>query len=107
LDLDLITRTRSSSDGPTCTARVRTAAGRSPGIGFRGGAAQVSPDFTVNGAPEAKSGGAWVWDKLRETSKPPRAKAGLGKDSGDAHDDGGGSTRRRIASVRRSGLRGG
>jgi hypothetical protein len=37
--------------------------------------------------------------------KPPRAKAGLGKGSGDAHDDRGGSTRRCIAGVRRSGLR--
>jgi hypothetical protein len=93
--------------GRSDLTRTQPPAGRSPGIGFRGGAARVSPDFTVNGAPEAKSGGAWVWDKLRDTSKPPRAKAGLGKDSGDAHDDGGGSARRRIAGVRRSGLRGG
>jgi hypothetical protein len=33
---------------------------------------------------------------------PPRATAGLGEGSGDAHDDGGGSARRRIAGVRRS-----
>jgi hypothetical protein len=37
--------------------------------------------------------------------KPPRAKAGLGKASGDTHDDGGGSARRCIAGMRRSGLR--
>jgi hypothetical protein len=85
--------------------RTRPAVGRSPEISLRGGAARVSPDFTVSGAPVAKSGGAWVWDKLHDTSKPPRAKAGLGKDSGDAHDDRGGSSRRRIAGVRRSGLR--
>jgi hypothetical protein len=85
--------------------RTRPAAGRSPESRFCGGAARVSPDFTVNGAPEAKSGGAWVWDKLRDTSKPPSAKAGLGKHSGDTHDDGGGSARRRIAGVRRSSLR--
>jgi hypothetical protein len=37
--------------------------------------------------------------------KPPRAKAGLGKDLGDAHNDGGGSAWRCITGVRRSGLR--
>jgi hypothetical protein len=31
---------------------------------------------------------------------PPRAKAGLGEGSGGAHDDGGGSARRRIAGAR-------
>jgi hypothetical protein len=31
---------------------------------------------------------------------PPGAKAGLGEGSGGAHDDGGGSARRRIAGVR-------
>jgi hypothetical protein len=36
---------------------------------------------------------------------PPRAKAGLGEGSGDAHDDGGGSAWRRIASARVSATR--
>jgi hypothetical protein len=67
---------------------MRPAAGRSPESRFCGGAARVSPDFTVNGAPEAKSGGAWVWDKLRDTSKPPRAKAGLGKARGERINSG-------------------
>jgi hypothetical protein len=31
---------------------------------------------------------------------PPRATAGLGEGSGGAHDDGGGSARRRIAGTR-------
>jgi hypothetical protein len=36
---------------------------------------------------------------------PPGAKVGLGKGSGDAHDDGGESARQRIADVWRSSLR--
>jgi hypothetical protein len=56
-------------------------------------------------ALRVKTTRARVWDGLRDMGNPPRATAGLGEVSGGAHDDGGGSARRRIAGVRRSGLR--
>jgi hypothetical protein len=71
-------------------------AGGSPETGFRG---SVPPELGENNAPGGKSNGAWVWKVQRDLGKPPKAKAGRGKGSGCAHDDGGGSARRRIAGV--------
>jgi hypothetical protein len=71
----------------------------------RGGARLGSSDFALNGAPGVKSAGLWVGHDQRVTRDLPGAKAGLGKGLGDAHDDRGGSARRRIAGVWRSGLR--
>jgi hypothetical protein len=59
-----------------------------------------SPELGDLGAPRVKTTRAWVWEVQRSMRDPPGAKAGLGEGSGGAHDDGGGSARRRIAGVR-------
>jgi hypothetical protein len=59
-----------------------------------------SPELLKSDAPRVKTTRAQVWDGLRDMGNPPRVTAGLGEVSGGAHDDGGGSARRRIAGVR-------
>jgi hypothetical protein len=49
-----------------------------PATLFRGGAAQGSPDFTVNGAPGVKSTRFWARNVRHDMRNPPRAFAGLG-----------------------------
>jgi hypothetical protein len=72
------------------TARAKGALGAaawSPKSGLRGGA---SPALANLGAQEIKTTRAWVLEVQRDMGKPLRAKAGLGKDSCDTHDDGAG-----------------
>jgi hypothetical protein len=72
----------------------------SPETISRGGARLGSPDFALNGAPGVKTTRARVWEVQRSMRDSPRATAGLGEGSSGAHDDGGGSTRRRIGGAR-------
>jgi hypothetical protein len=58
------------------------------------------PELLKSDAPRVKTTRARVWDGLRDMGNPPRVTAGLGEVSGGAHDDGGGSARRRIAGAR-------
>jgi hypothetical protein len=60
----------------------------------------ASPELLKSDAPGVKTTRARVRDGLRNMGNSPRAKAGLGEASGGAHDDGGGSARRRIAGAR-------
>jgi hypothetical protein len=54
-----------------------------------------SPELGVPAAPGVKSTRAWVGRDLRDTCDLPRAIARHGEGSGDKHDGGGGSARRR------------
>jgi hypothetical protein len=97
---------RSGSDGLICTTGVRTfqsgsdrsdltrtrpTAGRSPEIGFRGGA---SPELLKSDAPGVKTTRARVRDGLRDMGNPPRATAGLGRPLSGDIDGGRGFARR-------------
>jgi hypothetical protein len=61
--------------GRSDLTRTQPAAGRSPDIGFRGGA---SPELDEIIAPGVKSNGAWVCRDQRDTRDPPEELVGLG-----------------------------
>jgi hypothetical protein len=66
----------------------------------RGGAARVHRSSIEIDAPGVKTTRAWAREAQCDMRDPPEAKAGLGDALGCAHDDGGGSVRRRIVGAR-------
>jgi hypothetical protein len=91
------------SDGPGRKGKGGGGAA-TPAAKTRGGMARDSPELGVPAAPGAKTTRAQVGRDQRDMSDPPGAKAGLGGRSSCGYDGGGGSARRRVAGVRRSGL---
>jgi hypothetical protein len=71
--------------GRSDLTRTRSAAGSSPGIGFRGGASPELGDLSASGIKTTR---AWVKEDQRDMGKPPRAKARLGKAQGERIDGG-------------------
>jgi hypothetical protein len=91
---DLILSVHLGSDGSGWLG-ARGGGAVTPATQSRGGAAQGSPDLTVNGAPGVKLGRAWIWRDQRIMRDLPGAKAGFGVLWTCARSGGDGPARRR------------